>query len=139
LCWIKSYSSVYETKPFGEVTQENFFNAVIKISTGLDIISLLQFLKSTEKSVGRTESVRWGPREIDIDLLYFDDVVYNDEKINVPHPGIRHRDFVIVPLNEIAPDFIHPALKKKNSDICIEISESYIVGKLTDILIINKA
>ena len=138
LCWIKSSSSIYESKPFGEVPQDNFLNAVIKISTGLNISSLFDFLKSTEKLVGRTDSVRWGPREIDIDLLYFNDLLHSTEKISVPHPGIQLRDFVILPLNEIAPDFIHPALKKKNSDICKEISESYIVGRLPGGLIINK-
>ncbi len=120
---------MYETKPFGDVVQENFLNAVIKISSSKEVLSLFRFLKSVETETGRTKSVKWGPREIDIDLLYFNNLIYSDDLITVPHKGIPFRDFVAVPLNEIAPGFEHPALKKKNSDICKEVPESYIIRK----------
>ncbi|QQS37069.1 MAG: 2-amino-4-hydroxy-6-hydroxymethyldihydropteridine diphosphokinase [Ignavibacteriales bacterium] len=137
-CFVEKVSSVYETKPFGDTEQEKFLNIVMKISSVLDLKSLFLFIKSTEKKAGRTQSRRWGPREIDIDLLYYGDLIYSDDLISVPHKGITERDFVSVPLAEIAPDFIHPALKKKNIDICKEIPESYIIRKFPGELIIKK-
>lgn len=136
LCSLNGWSSIYETKPYGEINQDYFLNAAIRINSEMDIRSLFRFLQETEKMIGRQRSFKWGPREIDLDLLYFDDIICSDEKISLPHPGIQFRDFVIVPLNEIAPDFMHPALKKKNSDICKEISESYIVARFPGRLII---
>lgn len=137
-CCIELISSVYETKPFGGVVQANFLNIVIKMSSGKDAVQLLGFLKSVEVETGRTKSVKWGPREIDIDLLYFNDLIYSDETTTIPHKGIPFRDFVAVPLDEIAPGFVHPALKKKNSDICKEVPESYIIRKFPGELKIKK-
>jgi 2-amino-4-hydroxy-6-hydroxymethyldihydropteridine diphosphokinase len=123
-------SSIYETKPFGYREQGNFLNAVIKINTNYLLKDLFNFIKEIEKKLGRTESFRWGPREIDIDILLYDDLVYSDELITIPHPGIPERDFVLVPLNEIEPGFVHPVLKKKISDICSELKNRTVIKKL---------
>ena len=120
-------SSIYETKPFGVKNQGNFINAVIKVETNLDLHNLLKFAKNLEKETGRKETFKWGPREIDIDILFFNEIIYSDEEITVPHKGIPERDFVLTPLCEIDPDLIHPVLKQKISDICISESEKSII------------
>ncbi len=124
-------SSVYETKPFGYLEQENFLNAVIQVSTEKSLLDVIDNLKAIEKGLGRVASTRWGPREIDLDLLFYNNVVFSNERVTVPHKEVTNRDFVFVPLCEIAPDFIHPALNLKICDICISDSEIYIIKKLS--------
>ncbi|OGU75966.1 MAG: 2-amino-4-hydroxy-6-hydroxymethyldihydropteridine diphosphokinase [Ignavibacteria bacterium RBG_16_34_14] len=129
-CEVEICSSLYETKPLGNFNQENFLNAVIKISTGYSLIELFNFLKGIEKELGRSKTEKWGEREIDLDILFFNDVVYSDEIITVPHKGIAKRDFVLVPLCEIEPGLIHPELKQKICDIMVPDSEKCIIRKL---------
>jgi len=105
-------SSMYETEPWGITDQEKFLNSVIEIETGLMPSELLDFLKATEKSVGRTKRGKWLEREIDIDILFFGDLVYQSGVLTVPHKEVQNRRFVLVPMNEIAPDFVHPVLLK---------------------------
>jgi len=124
-------SSVYETKPYGVKGQDNFFNAVIKLNTGKDFLDLIIFLKGIEKGLGRRNSIKWGPREIDLDLLFFNDLIYSDENVTIPHKGIVERDFVLVPLCEIEGKLVHPALNRKICDICSDVSEKYIIRRLT--------
>lgn len=128
-------SSVYETKPFGYKDQENFLNAAIEVSTESPLLEVIGCLKRIEKELGRVPSERWGPREIDLDLLFYNDVVFSNEKVTVPHKEIASRDFVLVPLCEIIPGFIHPALNLKICDICISDTEKYIVKKLSDTIL----
>ncbi len=131
-CTVIQASSVYETKPYGYKEQENFLNAAVKIKTEYPFTNLLDRLKQIEKKIGREKTIRWGPREIDLDLLLFNDVVYSDARITIPHKEIASRDFVLVPLCEISPDLIHPALNVKICDICIDESEYCIIRKLPD-------
>ena len=77
--------------------------------------------------MGRKQTFKWGPREIDLDLLFYDDVVLTGENLAIPHPGIHQRDFVLIPMTEIEPDYIHTVLKQKISDICIKESEKNII------------
>ena len=126
---IKS-SSVYETKPFGYKDQENFLNAAIEVLTDKPLLDVIDNLKNIEKEIGRVPSARWGPREIDLDLLFYDNMVFSNDRVTVPHKEVASRDFVLIPLCEIAPNFIHPALNLKICDICISDSEKYIVKKL---------
>lgn len=110
--------------------QEEFFNAVIKIKTLFEPKDLFHLLKSVERQVGRKIAAKWGPREIDLDILFFNDLVFSDEEITIPHKDLLNRDFVLIPLNEIAPDLIHPALNKKISEISIFQSEADQPDKL---------
>jgi len=80
---------------------------------------LFIFLKSVEQQVGRKVTTKWGPREIDLDILFYNDIVFSDDDITVPHKDLLNRDFVLVPLNEIAPELIHPSMNKKISEIII--------------------
>ena len=136
-CNIESVSSVYETTPYGIKEQGNFFNAVIKISTLIELPNIFYAVKRIEKQMGRTEGIKWGPREIDLDILFFNDLVYKDERITVPHEGIEFRDFVLTPLCEIAPNFFHPVLMQKISDICSNENEKTIIRKIKE-EILNK-
>jgi 2-amino-4-hydroxy-6-hydroxymethyldihydropteridine diphosphokinase len=103
---------LYETKPRYFEDQQNFLNTVLSGYTDLEPRELLQFTKAVQKEVGRVERFRNGPREIDIDILFYDNVVYKDEELEIPHPRLQERDFVLQPFSDINPDFSHPVLKK---------------------------
>jgi len=105
-------SSLYETEPYGYKKQRNFFNAVVKIQTKLPPLELHKLCVKIEKKIGRTGSFRWGPREIDLDILLFGKRVIENRRLTIPHYDLHNRDFVLTPLLEIAPDFSHPELKK---------------------------
>ncbi len=107
---VKNVSSVYETSPVGDPDQPDFLNAVAELSTGLGPAELFASLKSVERLVGRTPSRRWGPREIDIDILLYGDRIVDSEGLTIPHPRMTLRRFVLVPLTEISPETIHPVL-----------------------------
>ena len=124
-------SSVYETRPFGYKDQENFVNAVIQVSTERSLLDVIDCLKEIEKELGRVKSTKWGPREIDMDLLFYNNEIFSNERVTVPHKAVISRDFVLIPLCEIASDFIHPALNLKICDICVSDSEKYIIKKLS--------
>jgi len=118
-CEVEIVSSIYESAPYGDVEQGEFFNAVIKIKTYFEPKDLFYFLKSVEMQVGRKVTTKWGPREIDLDILFFNDLIYSDNEITIPHKDLLNRDFVLVPLSEIAPELIHPSMNKKISEIII--------------------
>ncbi len=127
-CEVVSVSSVYETKPYGNIEQANFFNCAAEIKTSNSLITFFHLLKKIENQLGRKKTVKWGPREIDLDLLFFNNEIYSDDEVRVPHNEISRRDFVVVPLCEIAPNFIHPELNLKICDICN--AEKNIIKKL---------
>lgn len=112
------------------MNQENYVNAVIKISTDFSPAELFYFLKDIEKKLGRSKTKKWGDREIDLDILFYNDIVYSDDVIKIPHKGITERDFVLVPLCEIDSEIIHPELKLKICDISIPDSEKCVIRKL---------
>jgi len=103
-------SSVYETEPWGYREQPPFLNQALQAETDLSPQRLLRLLKRLERRLGRTRTFRYGPRLIDIDILFYDRTVINSRRLQIPHPRLPERAFVLVPLAEIAPDFVHPAL-----------------------------
>jgi 2-amino-4-hydroxy-6-hydroxymethyldihydropteridine diphosphokinase len=105
---VKAKSQVYETPPWGFEDQPKFLNQVIKAKTYLDPEPLLKHLKRLEVALGRKESFANGPRLIDIDILFFDDLVLNKPSLVIPHPRLHERGFVLLPLMDIAPDLVHP-------------------------------
>ncbi len=106
---ILSVSSIYETAPFGYTEQSDFLNAVVGVEVDTEAVDLHKKLKDLEMTLGRNKRERWHEREIDFDLLIFDEEEINSENLTVPHPGISARAFVLVPLAEIAPMLIHPS------------------------------
>jgi 2-amino-4-hydroxy-6-hydroxymethyldihydropteridine diphosphokinase len=114
---IDTVSSVYETEPVGKKDQSEFLNVVVEIETVLPPEGLLHELKNIEQELGRTQRIRWGPREIDIDILYYDDRVLNDESLQIPHGELVNRRFVLIPLSEIAQGFIDPVRKLSVADL----------------------
>jgi 2-amino-4-hydroxy-6-hydroxymethyldihydropteridine diphosphokinase len=105
-------SQVYETPPWGIEDQPRFLNMVIETATALPPLELLNYLKTLEKQLGRVENVRYGPRLIDMDILFYEDQVLSEETLQIPHPRLHERPFVLLPLNDLIPDFQHPLLKK---------------------------
>lgn len=106
---ITAISLVYETVPFGNVEQTSFLNMVIRIETLLNPDELLNATMAIEEALDRVRTIRWGPRTIDIDILLYGNEVINTDNLIVPHPGIRFRAFVLVPLLELAPDIRLPS------------------------------
>jgi len=117
-------SALTETKPWGVTEQPDFLNMVIEIETHLKPHDLLALLKNVERTLGRTDTYRWGPRVIDLDILLYDDVVMKTADLEIPHPRISEREFVLHSLAEIAPGIIHPVLKKSMKTLLQEVVRS---------------
>lgn len=109
---IRKISSVYETEPQYVVDQPRFLNRVLNGVTELAPHALLAFLKQIEGDLGRVPSERFGPRLVDLDILYYEDKIVNDAQLQIPHPRISEREFVLRPMLEIAPDYPHPETGK---------------------------
>ncbi len=104
-------SHVYETQPWGNPAQEPFLNQVVMVNTLLDPRALLEAIAKIEREMGRQRTEKWGPRIIDVDILFYGKRVIRDKGLDIPHPELHKRAFVLVPLMEIAPDWEHPVLK----------------------------
>lgn len=128
---VEKISSLYETSPFGNIKQDNYLNIVIRIETNYSLEKLFEKVKVIEKVLGRKNTIlKWGPREIDIDILFYNDLIYNSDNVIIPHPEILMRDFVLLPLIEIAPDYIHPVIKKRLDEIDVSKIEKHIISKI---------
>jgi len=123
-------SSLFKTEPMGYPSQDWFVNGVIKIETDLEPFELLRTLKTIEAQLGRTETFRWGPRTIDLDILFFDDIQIQTGELKIPHPLIQDRKFVLIPLAEIDRYLIHPILKRTIQELLDNSIEDQKVEKL---------
>ena len=121
-------SKIYETEPWGVIDQPNFLNQVLKIKTKLTPEVCLKNCLSIENEMGRERLRKWGERLIDIDMLFYNDLKINTLDLILPHPRLHERNFTLVPLEEIAPDFIHPIMNKSMFellDICKDVQSVF--------------
>lgn len=114
-------SSIIETKAFGKTDQPDFLNCILKIDTPLQPRDLLNLCLKIEKNLGRIRYEKWGPRIIDIDILFYGDMIIEEKELIIPHPGIANRKFVLDSLNELCPDYVHPVLQKRINEIYNEL------------------
>jgi 2-amino-4-hydroxy-6-hydroxymethyldihydropteridine diphosphokinase len=124
---VKQVSSYYCTEPVGNRDQEEFVNAVAELETSLSPEQLLAACRAIEDALGRRRSVHWGPRTIDLDILLYGDQVIESTNLTIPHPFLTSRGFVLIPLCEIAPQVVHPILKKTAAQLLHELKDPHRV------------
>lgn len=127
---VTARSSFYETEPVGKTDQGWFLNAVVEIATELEPDSLLEALLTIEKTMGRIRNEKWGPRIIDLDLLLYEDRILKTHRLEIPHPEMTQRRFVLAPLAELAPDLVHPLEKKTIQQLLSKLPEGKKVVRL---------
>ncbi len=123
---LRRASPVYETPPWGIANQPAFLNMAVEAETNLPPLDLLSYLKRLETQLGRVPSVRYGPRLIDIDILFYDDLVLDSPGLTIPHPRLHERAFVLVPLADLAPDLVHPRLGQTVRDLLAAVDTTGI-------------
>lgn len=123
---VTSRSQIYETPAWGYEDQAPFLNMVVAGETQLPPVELLARLKQLESALGRKPTFHWGPRIIDIDILFYDDLVLDTPELSIPHPRLQDRGFVLVPLAELAPEVKHPVLGKTVRELLAEVEATGI-------------
>ena len=123
-------SSVYETASWGKQDAPDYLNQVAMLQTSLPARAVLEKILNIENILGRRREEKWGPRTIDIDILFYDDTVINEPGLHIPHPELHNRRFTLAPLAEIAPALVHPVFNKNILQLKNELKDSLIVKKL---------
>ncbi len=126
---VTKVSSFYSTEPVGYPEQEDFINAVAELETNLTPLALLAVCHVIEDKLGRSRLLHWGPRTIDLDILLYGDQVVDNSELTIPHPLMTERKFVLIPLCEIAPQAVHPALRKTVTDLLHELNDAHRVTR----------
>ena len=117
-------SGLYETAPWGITDQPAYLNQVLVVETNLEPEAVLARTQAIEQELGRVRLEKWGARVIDIDILYYDQLILQTDTLTIPHPYLHQRRFTLVPLAEIAPDFVHPALQKTTMTLLAECEDT---------------
>ena len=120
---IRAVSSFFQTEPYGVTDQPEFINAAACVETSLPPEALLKLLLETELEMGRVRLRHWGERNIDLDLLLYDDLIYHSDKLTLPHPDMQNRLFVLQPLAEVAAEKIHPVYKKSIQNLLKSLTD----------------
>ncbi len=132
--WLKVGSKVYHTEPKGSAEQDWFLNMCLLIDTRYPPLTLLKKCQEIEDFFGRDRSQeKWGPRTLDIDIIFYEDMIFEDPRLIIPHPFMHERKFVLAPLDEIAPLFEHPVLKKTVHRLLMECPDASIVEPFSSI------
>lgn len=121
-------SEVYETAAYGKTDQASFFNQALEIDTLLSPLSLLQRCLKIEEKIGRVREEKWGPRIIDIDIAYYENLILEVEELKIPQGDIENRNFALTALSELVPDLIHPLLQKTNLELLDSCNDSLTVN-----------
>lgn len=124
-------SRVYETQPWGKTDQDAFLNQVVMLNTTLDPREMLDKISRAERELGREQKEKWGPRIIDIDILFYGKRIVRDKGLEIPHPDLHKRAFVLVPMMEIAPELEHPVLKKQIDELYMDCDD------LSDVIMLD--
>ena len=122
-CKVVAVSDYIETKPVGEVVQDDFLNACVAVETFLPPCDLLALANEIESKAGRVREIHWGPRTLDVDILLYDELVLNSEKLTIPHREMAKREFVLKPLSQIAPFAYHPLKRKYVSELLEDLEK----------------
>ena len=120
-CRVIRVSEFIETAPYGFTEQDDFLNGCLELETLMPPHELLDLLHDIENQAARVRDAHWGPRTLDLDIVFYDDAVISDDKLRVPHADMRNREFVLAPLSEIAPNKLHPVFKKTVSEMLEEL------------------
>ena len=126
-CRVIRKSKMYRSKPYGGVEQDDFYNSVFCMDTLYSPIELLTRLQEEEKEANRERLVKWGPRTLDLDIIYYDDEIVEREHLRIPHVDMTNRDFVLLPLSEVAPYKRHPILGMTTIEMLGRLKESYVL------------
>lgn len=127
---VRKASALYETAPWGKVEQPGYLNQALLIETTLEAPALLEKLLDIEHRIGRIRREKWGARVIDIDIIFYNDAIIQTPALKVPHPQVQHRRFVLVPIVEIAPGWMHPVLKKNMTQLLAETADTLEVHQV---------
>jgi 2-amino-4-hydroxy-6-hydroxymethyldihydropteridine diphosphokinase len=117
-------SRIYQTEPWGERDQDEFLNQALEVNTKLKPKKILEKIAEIESLMDREETYKWGPREIDIDILFYGEEMISEMDITIPHPFIHERRFTLIPLSEIAPDHYHPIMGATIIDLLLECEDT---------------
>lgn len=123
---IEKVSQFFETEPYGGVEQDSFLNGCMKVTTLLTPMELLKEMNRIEAEAGRERLIHWGPRTLDLDMIFYDDLITEEERLILPHPDMQNRDFVLKPLAELCPYKCHPITKKR---VCEMLAELETISK----------
>ena len=126
---ITNKSKIYETKAWGYTDQADFLNMCLEINTSLDEFQLLEVCGQVEQKLNRKRIIRWGPRTIDVDILFFNDIILNNEKLSIPHPRISERAFVLIPLMDLNTNLV---IKNKTIDVYLNSLSSEERGQVKE-------
>lgn len=131
-------SSIYESYPLGDKSQHNYLNSVVKLLTLKDPMELFNSLQKIEAELGREKGRRWSSREIDLDILFYDNIIYKKKDLRIPHPSLHERDFVLLPLCEMEPTLTHPVFNQKICDICNKDLNKFVFAVYKKKLILSE-
>ena len=127
------HSSIYETEAWGKTDQPNFLNQVLICDTHFGQEAVLDEILTIEESMGRSRDKKWEARKIDIDILFFNEEIFEHDNLKIPHPHLHERKFTLVPLAEVMPDYIHPVLKKTVRKLLSSVNDPLEVKKLSTV------
>ncbi len=127
----KKVSEIYETQAWGRENLQNFYNQAVCFSTNYQPLELLEIVKKIEKQIGSEHEERWAARMIDIDIIFIDDLIFKSDRLHIPHKLMHLRNFVLYPLSEIAPDYIHPQFELSVQQLLKNSTDNLLVEKLT--------